>query len=508
MRRKTIIVLGITFMVTVMVAVFSYIYLSQILRQRITNAYENATLLTQQLAYVAENDVPDFSSTRLDTNDPVAVRRALMEYLPTDVNLNNMLQSDVGNWPFIYDAAIVGMDGKALLHTNASMVGKTLNQRPDFQQVVRAHFREQLRLVYSPAVYNVSFPLLLNGQPFRGETFGTIRIGVSTSFLKSELTPRLIHALYISIASIFVSLVLAAAISNLAFGPLEQISRNLDSVTAGDAAALAAGESGHDEYGLVTLKIANLGRQMRDTKEIFSALKDNVDQLMANLQDGLMLFARDSRVVLVSAPVERFLGRPRAELLGHSANEVFTRGTMLGAVVLDAFERKRPLLQRELDAASGRRVQVSLDFVQEKNSQIGALLIMRDAESVQRIGDEIEMSRRLSASGRSHSRCGARGEEPHQRHRAAPAAPAEQAGEIRAGHASPHGYYRQRNPAPGPRSADSGGLYPSARPAPGGSRSAARAGRGCRPGRTRRRATRGHHRARHARGAPSDQGRR
>ena len=38
--------------------------------------------------------------------------------------------------------------------------------------------------------------------------------------------------------------------------------------------------------------------------------------------------------------------------------------------------------------------------MQEKNSQIGALVIMRDTESVQRIGDEIEMSRRLSASGR------------------------------------------------------------------------------------------------------------
>jgi signal transduction histidine kinase len=45
-------------------------------------------------------------------------------------------------------------------------------------------------------------------------------------------------------------------------------------------------------------------------------------------------------------------------------------------------------------------VQVSLDFVQEKSTQIGALLIMRDAESVRRIEDEIEMSRRLSASGR------------------------------------------------------------------------------------------------------------
>ena len=89
-----------------------------------------------------------------------------------------------------------------------------------------------------------------------------------------------------------------------------------------------------DEYGLVTLKIAHLGRQMRDAKEIFSALKDNVDQIMANLQDGLMLFTRDSRVVLVSASVERFLGRPRRELLGRPVKEIFSRDSFLGAVGL------------------------------------------------------------------------------------------------------------------------------------------------------------------------------
>ena len=79
MLRKTIIVLGITFMVMVMVSAFSYLYISQILRQRITNAHETATRLTQQAAYAAENDIPDFSSTRLDTTNPTVVRRALME---------------------------------------------------------------------------------------------------------------------------------------------------------------------------------------------------------------------------------------------------------------------------------------------------------------------------------------------------------------------------------------------------------------------------------------------
>src|SRR5260370_1267936 len=288
MRRKTIIVLTLTFMVTVMVSAFSYLYISQILRLRATNVYDNASYLTQQLAYAATNAVPDLGSTPVDTGNPEAVRVALTEYLQTDVNLNSMLESVVGNWAFIYDASVVDVRGRALLNTNPTLVGQLVAERPDVRQVITARFRQQLQLVYGPhTVYNVSFPLQLNGQPF-----GTIRIGVSTAFLKDELTPRLMHALYFSIASIFGSLVLAAGISNLALGPLKEISRNLDSVSAGHPEALGD-DLGHDEYGLV-----------------------------------------------------------------------------------------------------------SLDFVQEKNTQIGALLIIRDAESVHRIEDEIEMSRRLSASGR------------------------------------------------------------------------------------------------------------
>jgi signal transduction histidine kinase len=395
LRRKTIIVLVITLMVTVMVTAFSYLYLSQILRLRIANAYETATSLTHQLAYAADNALPDFSSTNIDISDPVALKQALKEFVQTDPVLNNLLQSDPGDWRYIYDVAIVDVNGKALLHTNAKLQGKVNEPRPDFDQIVHANFREQIRLVFSPAaVYDVTYPLRLNGAPF-----GTIHIGVQTIFLKSEVQTRMIRSLYVSGTLIVLSLLLAAGISNIALGPLKEISRNLDSVSAGEA-DLQSSESEHDEYGLVTLKIANLGRQIRDSKEIFSALKDNVDQLMSKLQDGLMLFSRDSRVVLVSAPVESFLGRPRGELLGRSVQEVFARDSLLGAALLDAFERRRMMSQREFDVAGGKRVQVSLDFVQEKNSQIGALLIMRDTEPVRRIGDEIEMSRRLSASSR------------------------------------------------------------------------------------------------------------
>jgi signal transduction histidine kinase len=397
MRRKTQIVLAITFLVAALVCGFSYIYVSQILRQQVTFAHNSAAWIDSQLAYLAVNAVPDLTSTRVDTNNPVKVRQAIAYYLSTNLDLNTMLESVVGNWPMIQDAAIVDADGKALLHTNPELVGKVVSERPDFQIVQEAKFRRQLRLVYNPpTTYEVRLPLQLNNLPF-----GSIRLGISTVFLKKEITPRLQHAVIFSAMSILVSLLLAAALSHIALGPLERISRSLDSVTAGDAEAVTEEEAGRDEYGLVTLKIAHLGRQMRDAKEIFSALKDNVDQIMGNLQDGLMLFTRDSRVVLVSASVERFLGRPRRELLGRTVKEIFTRDSSLGALVLDGFQLRQPVAQREVGSSNAKRVQVSLDFIQEKGSPIGALLTLRDTESVRRIQDEIELSRQMSASGRT-----------------------------------------------------------------------------------------------------------
>ena len=396
MRRKTTIVLAITFMVAALVSGFSYLYVSELLRQQVTTAHESASQLASNLAYLAANAAPDLSSTRVNTSDPDAVRRGVAYYLSTDRDLNNALASVVGSWPMIYDAAIVDDAGKAILHTNPDLMGQQVPNRPDFQLVQNAKFRQQLRMVYHPpTVYDIRMPLQLDNAPF-----GSIRIGVSTVFLKNELTPRLQHALIFSGLAILVSIFVAALLSHIALGPLERLSRSLDSVTAGQPDAVVEQEVGHDEYGMVNLKVANLGRQMRDAREIFSALKDNVDQIMANLQDGLMLFTRDSRVVLVSASVERFLGRPRRDLLGHSVKEIFSSGSQLGLLILDSFHRRSAIVQREIESPSGKPVQVSLDFIQQKGSPIGALLTIRDVESVHKIEDEIEMSRRLSASGR------------------------------------------------------------------------------------------------------------
>jgi signal transduction histidine kinase len=398
MRLKTKLVLAISGMVFALVAVFCYLYMSHLVRQRMREAYDSADFVAKEIREAARvASQIDLSGAFVDQNNPQQVEAVLDEALRTDPGLNTLLQSVVGYSPTIVDASITAVSGRAIVDTDPTAVGTFVPQREDFDRVRNGTYLEQLKVVFGmPRVYDVYLPIQREGQPF-----GDIRVGISTVFLKSEVQPQLRHALIVSIVALLVSLALAAGVSNLALRPLEAIGRRLDQMTAGVPDTTPDPDPRRvDEYGLVSTKIDRLGRQIRDVKEVFSALKENLDQIMGTLQDGLVLFTRDSRVVLVSASAERFIGRPRGEILGNSLESVFTDANKLGRIVLDAFALHRPIPQREIELENGRRIQIALDFIAERGERIGALLTMRDAESVHRIENEIELSRRLAAIGR------------------------------------------------------------------------------------------------------------
>ena len=175
MSRKAIIVFAITTLITALVFGFSWIYLSQLLRQRLLWADETASMLTRQLEYTAAKAVPDLTSTRVDTSNPKALRVAILENLQIDSNLNDMLESVVGNSQIIYDAAIVDPTGIAILDTNPALNGKPISSRPELAVLRDAGFRRQLRMLYSPGtVYNVSIPMQFGGQPF-----GSVRVSLN-----------------------------------------------------------------------------------------------------------------------------------------------------------------------------------------------------------------------------------------------------------------------------------------------------------------------------------------
>jgi signal transduction histidine kinase len=147
---------------------------------------------------------------------------------------------------------------------------------------------------------------------------------------------------------------------------------------------------------------------MRNVEEVFSALKENLDQILGNLQDGILLFTGDGRAVLVSEAARRFLHVERGSILGLHVREIFDRSTVLGRTLREAFDAHINLIQEEVLTETGRRIQASLDFIHddETHQGLGALITLHDLESAEEIESELELSRRMAAIGRLTSGVG------------------------------------------------------------------------------------------------------
>jgi signal transduction histidine kinase len=403
MRLKTKLVLAITGLVFLVVCTLSWIFLGQLLRQRMTQAFTANDMVAHQIAASTRHALEaNLRRQPVDPNDPQALRAAVARALRGDTALTALMTSAISYSPTVFDVAIADSEGRGLLSTDPTQFDHLLPQRQQYEELQSGGSLRLLEIVFGPPrVYNLTLPLELNS-----ETLATVRVGVRTTFLRFVVEPWLIAAVTYTGVAIVCSLIFAAFLANLALKPIEQIGARLD------ALALAEAESGMETSGpagdavvLVSHKIERIGRRMRNVEEVFSALKENLDQIMTNLQDGILLYTHDARAVLVSDSVERFLGISRAQILGSRLQDVFPRNTRLGRLVRESFDARMALVQEEITTETGRHVQISLDFIHDDRAvypqeTLGALLTLHDVESVRDLENDLELSRRLAAIGR------------------------------------------------------------------------------------------------------------
>jgi signal transduction histidine kinase len=401
MRLKTKLVLAITGLVFLVVCTLSWIFLGQLLRQRTSQAYSANDMVAHQISLATQRTIGNIRD--VDVDNPAALRAAVAKALRTDAALTALLNSAIRYAPTVFDVTIADSEGRGLLSTDPANLDHVVPSRPEYAELESGGLLRLLEVVFGPPrVYNLTLPLVRGSEPF-----ATVRVGVRTTFLRLVVEPWLIAALTYTGVAILCSLVFAAFLANLALKPIEQIGARLDALALAEAEVageVAAGRSG-DAVVLVSHKIERIGRRMRNVEEVFSALKENLDQIMTNLQDGILLYTHDARAVLVSDSVERFLGISRAEILGAKLHDVFSRNTRLGRLVRESFDARMALVQEEITTETGRHVEISLDFIHDDGAPspqetLGALLTLHDVESVREIEHDLELSRRLAAIGR------------------------------------------------------------------------------------------------------------
>jgi len=386
----------IAFLVLLVVLATSTVYLSNLTRQALTEVLSIGEYVANETYHrartvLAKSHMP----AGANPSDFQELRRFVQATLAGDGGLASLMESAVGYSPTLYYVAITGIDHQVLVHNDPGEIGRRLVPAPPFGRLIHVGLIPQLRVIYgSPRVYEVVLPLEIGGKPL-----GDVRVGVSTLFLRNQITPQLRAALILSGLAMLFATLSAGLVSFRLLRPLETISHSVDRLASGERPVQL---DRTDEWGILSSKLNLLGEQMRGEKAAFLQLKENLDQLFSRLSDGLLLFDRQDRLVLATPAVARFLGGAVGALVNRPAAEVFSAPTMPHHVLREAFRTRQSFGWQtlELSADAATRVVVSAQFVEGQGERVGCLVTLRDASTRAELEDQIDITTKLAALGR------------------------------------------------------------------------------------------------------------
>ena len=406
LRLRTKLTLIMTSLVLLVVAVLSVVFVAQLLGQVLEQTDKRTHEIAHQVFVQAARALKDAAEEgrRPLSNEPQDVRDYVRRAFQSSENLQAELKTAKLDAPAIYEVSITDQQGIVLSSTDEKLPGKFLPRRTALSQLTGRGFVHQVKVLAGPG-RQYEYDFQFGSQS--GEPFGEVRVVVDSGLLlATEISPSLRKFATIVLLALVISTVVAAVVSRATLAPLSDISAQLDRISAGQYDAPVAGAKGFaggtDELGQVRRKITQVGQQLRGVHEIFSTLRENMDSVMAGLEDGLLLFTRDARAVMVSPAAEKFLGAPAGHFLGRRVNEIFPLGHPLHEVLhVEGDLLSEIAAETDLNTVGGiRRVSVSVQAIQEDGERMGALVTLRDLDSIESINTQLQVSERLAALGR------------------------------------------------------------------------------------------------------------
>src|SRR5579863_9589552 len=208
---KTKFTLATSLLVLAVVTGVSGLYIARLTRQVLRQADDRASFVALQV-YDACNQALKDAAQRGETpasSGAQDLREYVQKAFDNNSTLNTLIESAVAYSPTIYEITISDKDGIVLVSSDASLRGQKVAKRPPVGSLVGARFFEQLRTLYGPPqTYEYTYPFLLGT-----EHFGDIRIGLSSVFIRNEISPGLTSEAWYALGSVLLSTFLAFVVS-------------------------------------------------------------------------------------------------------------------------------------------------------------------------------------------------------------------------------------------------------------------------------------------------------
>jgi signal transduction histidine kinase len=317
----------------------------------------------------------------------------------------------------VVSAAILDTSDIVITSSDPATVGRRVAERFDLAEVLEAGALEQIRVIYAGdgQTLDVLQPMTLGG-----EAFGSIRIGVSTLLMRSELNASLRPALATAAVALGVAVAVAALLAQLLLRPIHVIRGGLTRLEQGEFGVTLDLPPG-DEFGELGTFFNTVSQRLSADRTLLAGQKAHLQSAVEHLEDAVALFNPSGELLFANPAMQHTLpvaaiGRVLEGLLpnGHPyrtlVEETLATRNSRGPVQIQA-----PGGTNQLGApgASGSaaaaenpartiddELVVTHAIVGTTGELVGVLLVSRNLASLSRMQSTLAYSRKLVALGR------------------------------------------------------------------------------------------------------------
>ena len=336
-----------------------------------------------------------------------------------DDALTALVKASIGERKEFTYCAIIATDGTIIAQADPHDVRQQGVALDAFETFENARWVRQLWLALrrpnSHDVYELAAPISLSNKPFVN-----VQVGVPVVGLRAELMPTLKLGLVLALIVLGGGMLFAALLSGYVLRPLREIVasiQNLEEESLSHAALAAspnpaatgelpnvpANPPPHDMQNIAQ-RLRELGRRFAGSRNEIETIRDQLQQVVGNLTERVLLLDREQRVILASPEAEKLLGNGHFTLRGKRLTEALPRAHPLSVITERAFNGRQSLQEMATIAANGagnpQTILASLQLFQDRGQPAGALLTLRDFETIQRLETQLDFASKVAALNR------------------------------------------------------------------------------------------------------------
>jgi len=382
--REALVVSLLTLLV---VSTATAIHLSQLSRVVVQEAVKQAELIAKQIYAQTSRALQ-----RTPGADPLAALR-------DDPELRSFLDASVGYAPHLLYALVTDHTGTVLLHTERQKEGKPEPERPNLDGLLMVDTLSRFSALYTTGrTYETVLPMTLNDR-----LFGSIRLGVSTTLLRREVTGSLQQSLAVAAVALPLAWLAAMVLAQLTVRPIRAIVGQVDRIRRGEPLEATPVALGGDEFQELSSQLTRLGRELQADRLSTLSEKAHLQGVVDQLEDGVIFLNPERHILFFNRAAETVVGLPLERTVGLPIHEV-----------LDPAHPLLPFVDQVLVGSAGIRnatvvlphdgrdkeFLVSAFHMEDAHRVMGVAVLLKDLESIKTVQSLVSYSAKLAALGR------------------------------------------------------------------------------------------------------------